>query len=100
VDRDISFKRRKRRLSSSEMVERLLALWTEQDVILCDELRDGHVSASSGKRRVIERALRVLPQSIDDVHLRADSALYDHALTVFRAKGKVALRSRCRFRGA
>ena len=61
----------------------VVALWAEQDVILWDEFRDGHVSAGSGNRRVIERALGALPESVEKVHLRADSALYDHALMVF-----------------
>jgi hypothetical protein len=42
-----------------------VALWSEQDAILVDEFRFGHVSASRGNRRVIERALAVLPLSVD-----------------------------------
>lgn len=67
----------------------VIALWAEQDVILVDEFRDGHVSALSGNRRVIERALGVLPESVEEVYLRADSALYDHALMVFLDQRKV-----------
>jgi hypothetical protein len=61
----------------------VIALWAEQDVILADEFRDGNVSAASGNRRVIERALAALPEGVAAVHLRADSALYDHGLMVF-----------------
>jgi hypothetical protein len=67
----------------------VVALWAEQDVILCDEFRDGHVSAGSGNRRVIERALGALPESVETVYLRADSALYDHALMVLLDQRKV-----------
>jgi hypothetical protein len=67
----------------------VVALWWEQDVILADEFRDGHVSALSGNRRVIERALGVLPESVDQVYLRADSALYDHALMVLLDQRKI-----------
>ena len=67
----------------------VIALWSEQDVILVDEFRDGHVSALSGNRRVIERALGVLPESVEKVYLRADSALYDHGLMVFLDQRKV-----------
>ena len=61
----------------------VIALWAEQDVILADEFRDGNVSASSGNRRVIEQALAALPAAVGEVYLRADSALYEHALMVF-----------------
>ncbi len=61
----------------------VIALWAEQDLILADEFRDGNVSASSGNRRVIEQALAALPAGVDEVYLRADSALYEHELMVF-----------------
>jgi hypothetical protein len=67
----------------------VVALWAEQDVILCDEFRDGQVSAASGNRRVIDRALAALPETVDEVYLRADSALYDHGLMVFLDQRKV-----------
>ncbi len=59
------------------------ALWAEQDVILCDEFRDGQVSAARGNRRVIERALAALAETADEVYLRAGSALYGHGLMAF-----------------
>lgn len=67
----------------------VVALWAEQDVILADEFRDGHVSASSGNRRVLERALKALPAGVEEVYLRADSALYEHALMVYLDQRKV-----------
>ena len=67
----------------------VVAVWAEQDVILADEFRDGNVSASSGNRRVIGRALAALPEAVDEVYLRADSALYDHGLMVFLDQRKV-----------
>ena len=60
----------------------VVALWAEQDTVVADEFRDGNVSARSGNRRVIERALAALPEGVDRVYLRADSALYDHSLMV------------------
>ena len=60
----------------------VVALWAEQDAVVADEFRDGSVSARSGNRRVIERALAALPEGVDRVYLRADSALYDHSLMV------------------
>ena len=67
----------------------VVALWAEQDMILCDEFRDGHVSAASGNRRVIERALAAPPETVEQVYLRADSPLYDHGLMVFLDQRKV-----------
>lgn len=67
----------------------VVALWAEQDVVLADEFRDGNVSASSGNRRVIERALAALPEGVEEVYLRADSALYEHSLMVFLDQRKV-----------
>jgi hypothetical protein len=61
----------------------VIALWAEHDVIVADEFRDGNISASAGNRRVIEGALSALPDGVEEVYLRADSALYDHALMVF-----------------
>jgi len=40
----------------------VVALWAEQDAVVADEFRDGNVSAQSGNRRVIERALAALPE--------------------------------------
>jgi hypothetical protein len=67
----------------------VVAVWAEQDVVLADEFRDGNVSASTGNRRVIERALAALPAGVAEVYLRADSALYDHRLMVFLDQRKV-----------
>jgi hypothetical protein len=43
----------------------VLALWAEQDVIVADEFR-----------RVVEKAMAVLPGGLDKIYLRGDSALY------------------------
>ncbi|MCE2492729.1 MAG: transposase [Alphaproteobacteria bacterium] len=67
----------------------VVALWAEQDAIVADEFRDGNVSAQSGNRRVIERALAALPGGVERVFLRADSALYDHSLMVYLDQRKV-----------
>ena len=66
-----------------------VALWAEQDLIVAEEFRDGNVSASSGNERVIERALAALPEGIEEIYLRADSALYSHKLMVALEQRKV-----------
>ena len=56
----------------------VVVLWAEQDVILHDEFRAGHVPAGCGNVRVLEQAVAQLPQGITQIRLRGDSALYDH----------------------
>jgi hypothetical protein len=58
----------------------VLALWSEQDVIVADECRDGNVPAGSGNRRVVEKAVAALPGKFDKIYVRGDSTLYEHEL--------------------
>jgi hypothetical protein len=58
----------------------VVVLWAEQDVILHDQFRDGHVPAGCGNVRVLEQAVANLPQGVDHLALRADSALYETAV--------------------
>jgi hypothetical protein len=55
----------------------VVVLWAEQDVIVHDQFRDGHVPAGCGNLRVLQQAVANLPQGITQVRLRADSALYE-----------------------
>ncbi|MFI5340676.1 MAG: IS1380 family transposase [Candidatus Methylomirabilales bacterium] len=58
----------------------VVVLWAEQDVILHDQFRDGHVPAGCGNVRVLEQAVSHLPQGVEHIRLRADSALYETAV--------------------
>jgi len=58
----------------------VVVLWAEQDVILHDQFRDGHVPAGCGNVRVLEHAVANLPQRVTRVRVRADSALYETAV--------------------
>jgi len=58
----------------------VVVLWAEQDVIVHDQFRDGHVPAGCGNVRVLEQAVGNLPQGITQLFLRADSALYETAV--------------------
>jgi hypothetical protein len=58
----------------------VVVLWAEQDVILHDQFRDGHVPAGCGNVRVLEQAVANLPQGITQLCVRADSALYETAV--------------------
>ncbi len=55
----------------------VLVLWAEQDLILHEQFRDGHVPAGCGNVRVWAQAVANLPQGIARLALRADSALYE-----------------------
>ncbi len=57
-----------------------LVLWAEQNVVLTEEFRDGNVPPGSGNKRVIEKAVAMLPVGIDEIHMRADSAFYELGL--------------------
>ena len=58
----------------------VLALWAEQDVVLAEEFRDGNVPAGSGNLRVVQKTVAALPDGVEQVFLRGDSALYEHDL--------------------
>jgi hypothetical protein len=58
----------------------VVVLWAEQDVVVHDQFRDGHVPAGCGNVRVLEQAVGNLPQGITQLFLRADSALYETAV--------------------
>ena len=55
----------------------VVVLWAEQDVIVHDQFRDGHVPAGCGNLRVLQQAVGNLPHGITQIFLRADSALYE-----------------------
>jgi hypothetical protein len=59
-----------------------MAWWAEQSVWIADEFRDGNVPAEFEARAFLMRAFSVLPGSVVERRLRADSALYNEdALT-------------------
>ena len=54
--------------------------WVEQDLILSDEFRDGNVPAGMDCLSSFLRASRALPQSVETIYFRSDSAAYQHKL--------------------
>ncbi len=54
--------------------------WAEQEVLVHTEFRDGNVPAGFEQRRVLEEALACLPEGIEKVRLRSDTAAYQHDL--------------------
>ena len=57
-----------------------VVLWAAQDVSLQEEFRDGHVPAGCGNVRVLAQAVANLPQGVEAIALRADSALDETAV--------------------
>ena len=61
--------------------------WAEQDLILSDEFRDGNVPAGMDPLSSFLRAVRSLPQSVERIYFRCDSAAYQHKLLDVLRKG-------------
>ena len=58
----------------------VVAYWAEQEMVVADEFRDGDVPAGKDPLRVLRRAVEALPQGVEKIYLRADSAAYEHEL--------------------
>ena len=54
--------------------------WADQDLILSDEFRDGNVPAGMNCLSSFLRAVCCLPQSVETIYFRSDSAAYQHKL--------------------
>lgn len=54
--------------------------WAEQGLIVHSEFRDGNVPAGYDQLRVFQEALNALPDGIEKVRLRSDTAGYQHNL--------------------
>lgn len=54
--------------------------WAEQEIILHTEFRDGNVPAGYEQLRVFIEALECLPEGVEQVRLRSDTAGYQHRL--------------------
>lgn len=86
-----------------------IVVWSEQDLVVSDEYRDGNVPAGMGTLGVAQRALAALPASVKERRFRGDSACYDESLLKHLEREGVAftisadmgrdLREVCRGRG-
>lgn len=54
--------------------------WAEQQVVLHTEFRDGNVPAGYEQLRALKESLSLLPEGVDQVRLRSDTAGYQHPL--------------------
>jgi len=62
--------------------------WAEQELMLHSEFRDGNVPAGYEQLRVFKDALDMLPEGVTKVHLRSDTAGYQHDLLKYCDKGE------------
>jgi hypothetical protein len=58
----------------------LNAWWSEQNYLVHTEFRDGNVPAGFDQKRVFIETLSMLPQGVEKVYLRSDTAGYQHNL--------------------
>jgi hypothetical protein len=62
--------------------------WAEQEMVVHSEFRDGNVPAGYQIDRVLAEALSHLPDGVERVYLRSDTAGYDHRLLRYCAEGR------------
>ena len=61
--------------------------WAEQGLVLHTEFRDGNVPAGYEQLRVLKEALGLLPEGVEKVYLRSDTAGYQVGLLKYCAEG-------------
>ena len=66
----------------------LQTYWVEQDLLIHTEFRDGNVPAGYEQLRVFQESLALLPEGVDEVLMRSDTAGYQVDLLRYCAEGK------------
>jgi len=61
--------------------------WAEQELVAFSEFRDGNVPAGYQMLRVFQAALDALPEGVETVRLRSDTAGYQHEVLQYCAQG-------------
>jgi hypothetical protein len=62
--------------------------WFEQAMVAHTEFRDGNVPAGHEQLRVLQETLDLLPEGIEEVRLRSDTAGYQHNLLRYCEEGQ------------
>jgi hypothetical protein len=62
--------------------------WAEQQMVLHTEFRDGNVPAGYEQLRLLKESLTLLPEGVDQVRLRSDTAGYQHSLLRYCERGE------------
>lgn len=71
--------------------------WAEQHLVLHTEFRDGNVPAGFDELRLLEESLAMLPEGVEKVYLRSDTAGYQHDLLKYCEKTNHARFGRIEF---
>lgn len=66
----------------------LQTYWVEQDLLIHTEFRDGNVPAGYEQLRVFQESLALLPEGVEEVLMRSDTAGYQADLLRYCAEGK------------
>ena len=61
--------------------------WFEQDQVILSEFRDGNVPAGHQQLRLLQESLQNLPEGIEKVYVRSDTAGYQQELLRYCAEG-------------
>lgn len=61
--------------------------WSEHEMVLLSEFRDGNVNAGFEQTRVLKEALEILPSGVETVFVRADTAGYEVEYLRYMAEG-------------
>ena len=61
--------------------------WAEQELMVLSEFRDGNVPAGYEQKRVLEEAIELLPDGVEKVRIRSDSAGYQWELLKYCTNG-------------
>jgi len=81
----------------SKAYQSLNTWWSEQEMTTHTEFRDGNVPAGYEQLRILRKALRNLPDGIETVRLRSDTAGYQHNLLRYCEQGENKLFGRIEF---
>ena len=58
----------------------MVAFWAELDVVVADEFRQGNASPAGGALRFLREAVAQLPECVEEIFVRSDSAWYQAAV--------------------
>ncbi len=62
--------------------------WAEQQVVVHSEFRDGNVTPGYEQLRVLQEALAMVPEGVEQVHMRSDTAGYQWNLLRYCEEGR------------
>lgn len=64
------------------------AWWAEQELVLHTEFRDGNVPAGHEVLRILKESILMLPEGVEEIYIRSDSAGYQHELLKYCDDGE------------